>query len=215
MPASTATWAATLVFLLATPVLAGSITEVEPNDSLAQAQNIDSAFDLTYDVNIENSAGQNVSLLIPHAEIDGAGNGTSDSDWFSFTVANSGDIGIFDVDLVTNAQNETFDSFIRLYDNSGTLLDFSVDSVSVPVVTDTGSPSPADKFDDFLEYTFSSAGTYKILLDDSLQSNIPAGTEYVLNVSIGTPIPEPTSLALLVLGLSAAGLAARRRGTRR
>ena len=63
-----------LTILLTTHANAAPVIEIEPNDSIATAQNRDGAFSLDFDINIENDAGINTSTTIPHAEVQGTGN---------------------------------------------------------------------------------------------------------------------------------------------
>lgn len=67
----------------------GSLNEVEPNNSIDTAQNLDSSFVLQVNPNVESSD------TIPHVSIAGTGNGTFD--YYSFT-ATAGSTGIFDID---------------------------------------------------------------------------------------------------------------------
>ncbi|MBI5761522.1 MAG: pre-peptidase C-terminal domain-containing protein, partial [Planctomycetales bacterium] len=139
--------------LLVPTVLPGApINEVEANNSLATAQNLDNAgWSTTFDANI-GDATVNTSTTIPHVTIIGTGNGTFD--YYSFTVANVGDRGIFDIDA-TNAG--LGDSEIFLYDALGNLLAQDDDSS----ITEGAGGSTTGN-DSFLEFTFLAAGTYII-----------------------------------------------------
>ena len=55
---------------------AGVVPESEPNEPLPLAQNVDAFFTLGFDPSIEDSAGINTSLTIPHVEIVSPGDGT-------------------------------------------------------------------------------------------------------------------------------------------
>jgi Ca2+-binding RTX toxin-like protein len=184
-------WLAPLLTVLAAMVaglvlsagiaLAAPVGEVEPNDSPAEAQNIDGSFSRDFDPNIGDQT-TNTSTIIPHATVNGTGNDTVD--YYSFTVS-QGDKGIFDVDgAALNPPEEEFagfDSWIELYDSSGQFLDFSDDSS-----TEWGQGGSVHPFDSYLEYTFQTSGTYYIAVGawPELQP-IPSGTSYQLHVSLG------------------------------
>ena len=63
--------AAALVLAPATE--AGLVTEIESNDTLATAQNIDGSFTLDFSADIGNAAGANTSTSMPHVTIQGTG----------------------------------------------------------------------------------------------------------------------------------------------
>ena len=88
--------------------------EVESNNSLASAQNLDNAFwSLAFNQNIGDFFG-NTSEKIPHLTVKGTGDGTVD--YYSFDVANAGDRGIFDIDFGFTFEfgfsSNFFDSFV-------------------------------------------------------------------------------------------------------
>ncbi len=70
---------AAMAVVYAGPAMAASVSEVEPNDSIAQAQNIDPYFSLNSDPNITDST------TVPHATVDATGNDTFD--YYSFKVS--------------------------------------------------------------------------------------------------------------------------------
>ena len=96
----------------------GFISEFEPNNSLASAQNIDSFFSLANDLPISSST------TIPHVSIYGTGNGTFD--YYSFTVSTPGSRGIFDIDFgITGTgffSRRGIDTELFLFDNAGNFL---------------------------------------------------------------------------------------------
>src|SRR5688500_16741802 len=112
--------------------LAASVSEVEPNDSLAEAQHIDRAsFTLDSDPNIGDDH-INTSTTVPHATLNGTGNDTVD--YYSFTVSQAGDGVILDVDGAFVCDEEItlcgFDSWVELFDSSGQTLDQNDDATS-------------------------------------------------------------------------------------
>ena len=180
------------------------VPEAEPNNTLLTALPIDDlGFSLDFDPNIGDSFNINTSTLIPHLSILGTGDGSYD--FYSFTVANAGDRGIFDIDNGQSVGGGSFDSVLYLFDASGTQLIRSDDAG-----IDPGSISGLDSL---LDFTFPTAGTYIIAVADFggvggggpggiVDSPIPFGADYTLHVSIenhptstGTvPTPTPTAV---------------------
>lgn len=154
----------------------GIVAEVEPNDSPATAQDLDGeGWNLIEDPNITDST------TIPHVSVLGTGNGTFD--YYSFTVENAGDRGIFDIDF------NSFDTELFLYDTSGNLIQSNDDSGFDP-----GGGGLAS----FIEHTFAAPGTYIIGVGrfDSFNSggqiagSTPrVGDSYTLHVSLEGQTP--------------------------
>lgn len=158
--------------------------EVEPNDSIATAQNIDALFTLDFNANVGNQT-TNTSTVLPHAGIFGTGDNTFDN--YSFTVANAGDIGIFDIDSTF-----AMDSHLRLYDAGGNQLTSNDDSF-----TGFGQGGSVSGFDSYLEYTFSAPGTYIVEVGSCCVDVVPPGASYELNVSVGAdPFPPIAPIVL-------------------
>ncbi|MCP4470494.1 MAG: hypothetical protein GY815_07380, partial [Gammaproteobacteria bacterium] len=95
------------------------VTEEAGNDSIADAQNIDRYFSLGYsaDVGDENS---NTSETIPYVSITGTGDYSYD--YFEFTVTAENSLAIFDIDYGYGTEEGSFDTYLRIYDESGNLL---------------------------------------------------------------------------------------------
>ena len=158
--------------LLNNSIAGATVSELEPNDSIASAQSLDlEVFQLVNNPNVQNSTTR------PYVVISGTGNGTFD--YYSFTVPNAGAIGTFDTDA-TN-----FDTELFLFDIGGTLLALNDDAA-----LDPGSISSLDSF---ISFTFPSAGVYTIGVgrfnSDSTGGAITGSTPitgdaYQLNVSI-------------------------------
>ncbi len=148
----------------------GRVTELEPNNGIDEAQPIDGEFLLEFNPNIHDT-GQNTSETIPHTTIEGTGDGTFDV--YSFFVT-AGARAIFDIDATDN-----LDSYLRLYDAGGTVLDQNDD-------TFFGGEDPGSdtSLDSFLEYTFSSTGQYFIEVGSCCVSEVTDGGTYELHVSI-------------------------------
>jgi hypothetical protein len=194
-------WLTPLLALLAAMVagvlyagvaLAAPVNEEEPNDSIAQAQNIDGAFTLDQDPDIGDTT-TNTSTTIPHATV--VGTGDNSVDYYAFTVTQAGERGIFDIDYAL-VPPEGFDAYLILYDSSGTPL---VDADDAP--TAWGQGGSVHPFDSYLEYTFATPGTYYIGVSSCcnfFQPNpIPDGTSYELQVSLeahelASTVPQTT-----------------------
>ncbi|EFL89370.1 VCBS domain-containing protein [Ahrensia sp. R2A130] len=142
----------------------------EPNDNIFTAQNIDSAFVLLADPNVQDSATE------PHVSIVGTGDNTQDV--FEFTVANPGTRFVFDIDFgdEAGANSTDVDLSLRVLDSNGIELGASNDSIS-PV--DAGS---ADSRDPNIDLVIANAGTYFVRVYDDF-GVVPAGTTYTLHIT--------------------------------
>lgn len=146
---------------------AAAVDEVEGNDSIAHAQNIDEYFSLDHDPDIGHST------TVPHATVNGTGNGTYD--FYSFTVseAGAGSVGLLDVD----GAMYSFDSWLSLYNSSGALIGQNDDAGY--------DPGTAHPYDSYMAYAFPTAGTYYISVSRYPGSNpVPHGGTYRLHVSL-------------------------------
>jgi Ca2+-binding RTX toxin-like protein len=187
---------ATGLLVAAGVALAATINEVEPNDSIDQAQNIDaSAFTLDEDPDIGDCT-QNTSTVYPHATIDGTGNDTVD--YYSFEVQ-GGQTGIFDVDGAGHLDPYDgtfygFGSWINLYDSSGNLL-ASADDAD----TSCGAGGSEHPYDSYVEYLFQTSGTYYIAVGrfPGLEP-IPSGTSYQLHISLAVYPPKCQGLDVTI-----------------
>ena len=161
---------AAMVVVYAGAAWAASVSEVEPNNSIAEAQNIDgSSFSLDFDPNIGNAA-INTSESVPHATINGTGNDTRDL--YSFTVSQAGDGVILDVDGAIHCNEEAcsgFDSWLSLFDSSGQGVYNDDES------PEWGQGGSVSALDSYLEYTFETPGTYYVAVGADLTSGIPSG----------------------------------------
>ncbi|MDX1924959.1 MAG: DVUA0089 family protein [Pirellulaceae bacterium] len=158
--------------LLNNVISGATVVELEPNDSLVTAQDLDlETFQLVNNPNVANSTTR------PYVVIPGTGNGTFD--YYSFTVPNAGAVGTFDTDA-TN-----FDTELFLFDAAGNLLTSNDDA---PL--DAGSTSSLDSF---INFTFPAPGVYVIgvgRFDSFVSGGAIAGStplngdRYQLNVSV-------------------------------
>jgi hypothetical protein len=189
-----ATMAAMVVY--AGAALATSVSEAEPNDSIDEAQNLDPLLSLDADPNITNSTTD------PHATVNGMGaSREEDYDYYSFTVPQAGlypIIGIFDIDGAwtghpDDVSTDSFDSFLRLYNSNGDLIDFSDDGPP-----DAGSIEHHTNIspDSYLQHNFLNGGTYYLKVSEHTDTPPPFG--YKLNVSVpdGTQDYNPPQLNL-------------------
>src|SRR5215204_3450937 len=100
--------------------LAAVVDEVEPNNSIAAAQNIDVAsFDTSVNADIADDT------TVPHATVNGTGNETHD--YYKFTVPPGNPVRvILDMDHTTpddtTGSDPQYDPWIQLYDSGGVLL---------------------------------------------------------------------------------------------
>jgi hypothetical protein len=176
---------AAMVVVYAGAALATPVSDVEPNDSMAQAQNINDSFSLDSDANITDST------TVPHATVNGTGNDTYD--YYSFTVPQAGvsTTGVFDID----GAFPSFDSSLRLYDSNGNFIAENDDLGSPDAGSVSCDPGCGDEpytVDSYLVYNFPHAGTYYIkvswfnsyVVPYDLDAPVPGGASYKLHVSV-------------------------------
>ena len=149
------------------------INEVEANNTVDTAMDLD-AYDwsLRDDVNIGDRY-RNTSRTIPHITIRGTGNDSYD--WYTFTVANAGDRGIFDID---NGMPDV-DTYLRLYNAAGNLITLNDDRDP-----SAGQGGSSHRYDAFLEHKFAASGDYYLKVSKYYDQEVPLSTDYDLNISL-------------------------------
>jgi hypothetical protein len=166
--------------LYAGVALAATVNEQEPNDTIAEAQNIDNHFSLDFDPDIGDTT-TNTSEEIPHATVEGTGNSTVDV--YEFTVSQTGRV-ILDVDYAF--PDGGFDSYLTLLDSSGNSLGENDDSD--PTFGAQGSVHP---FDSYIEVVLT-PGTYYVEVGSCCpRFPVPDGATYELQVSVEHHADEP------------------------
>lgn len=207
-------WVAVLVStaLFAATGRAAVVAEIEPNDSLAAAQNVDAYFTMDYRDDVGDTT-QNTSTLYPHATIEATGDETFD--YFSFTVAPGVTKLIFDVDHTSStAVLQPFDTKIFLYNAGGA---FFGDNDNALLISD-GALGSTTLMDSYFEFLDPAPGVYVIGVarDDSIPldgriggSPTKAGDLYTIHIS---RVPEPgAALLALLAGGSFVALRPRKR----
>lgn len=182
-----------------------TVPEAEANDSLAGAFNVDnSGFSLIFDANIGDELN-NTSTSIPNLSITGTGNGTYD--YYSFTVNNAGDRGIFDIDFGADSGGGFVDTSLVLFDPSGNIAGSNDEPIAM--TASVGAGGSTSTLDPFLEHTFTQAGLYVIGVAQGGATaqaggidagrELPVGSTYTLQLSlenhstgiITTPLAPP------------------------
>jgi len=167
---------AAMVVVYAGAALAAAVSEVEPNDSIAQAQNIDASFDTSQNADIASSTD------VPNATVNGTGNGSLD--FYKFTVP-AGDPARVILDIDHTTPPGSYDSMIELYDSSGVRIGDNDDDGA-----DSGSTVDGN-FDSRIGTTLD-PGTYYVGVGSfSGFGPVPAGATYQLHVSVGNDTTPP------------------------
>lgn len=208
-----AAWTGVMGMFFSAGASAAVVVEVEGNDTVATAQNVDAAFSLDFRDDVGDTV-QNTSTMFPHATIEATGDDTFD--YFSFTVAPGVTKLIFDVDHTSStAALQPFDTKIFLYDSGG---GFHGDNDNALAISD-GALGSASLMDSYLEVLNPTPGLYAIGIarDDAIPldghiggSPTKAGDVYTIHVS-QTPEPSAALIALVAAGCTALTLRRRRR----
>lgn len=176
-----------------------SIIEVEPNDSLEQAQDIDGLFTRSYSGNIGDQTS-NTSTSIPHVSIAGTGDGSYD--YFSFSVDSVPSRSIFDIDSGAGGSGH-INTYLRVYDTAGNLVASNDDAA-----ISNGQGGSTHLFDAFLVHDFSQTGTYTVKVSRFTDSGIRSGDNYALHISnqsstvVDPALADATLSALAIDGVT-------------
>lgn len=149
-----------------------------PNDSLAAPRSLEGEhFNTTFNPNINDHLGNNISTTVPYVIIQGTGEstGTPTADYYSFEVTTPGSFGYFDID------GASFDTVLDVFGPSpgNNLIGQNDDGA----VLDNGSSSGLDSL---IRVFFPQAGTYTVRVTDlgNAGDTLDAGATYQLNVAI-------------------------------
>ena len=163
---------------------ATNVTEVEPNNTIGAAQNINDDFSVGANPYIQDAE------YWPWVSISASGNETFD--YYAFEVPADGITGVFDIDHGSRVGG-SIDTELCLYTSDGTLLASNDDSNSG---NDSGSVSSSDSY---LSHVFSAPGTYVIGVGayptdcnpNGMIGNTPdAGDTYTLQVSLSAYVVD-------------------------
>jgi filamentous hemagglutinin family protein len=197
-----------------------TLTKIEPNNSIAQAQSLDAFFA----INSSNNFNPDVELSssIPYVSISATGSNPATVDYYSFTVT-AGTRGLFDIDygdkplLAFNQPDpQTIDTKISLFDSQRNLLASNDNALyslgasgSIQLGNGFSNVNPNLSKDSYLRYVFSGSGTYFIqVATNSGQQGIQAPGTYTLQTSLYTPNVD----GRVVNSLPTSGLFARTEG---
>ncbi|AFZ16198.1 two-partner secretion domain-containing protein [Allocoleopsis franciscana] len=166
----------------------GRVSEIEPNNSIAEAQFIaPELFSLQANPDIEASTD------IPHVSIFGTGDGTFD--YYSLMIQAPGSRGIFEIDNSSAAGTGYLDTQIFLFDSAGRRLTQNDDSS-----TALGAGGSTSRLDSFISYEIETPGIYTIGVgryfsfagNGSIAGNpLAPGNQYTLQVSIDNRNTNP------------------------
>jgi hypothetical protein len=205
----------------------------EVGNARASSTNLDPYFDLLPDVSIFDST------TIAHASAVSDNNAFDDVDWYSFTGVAGATI-FLDLDCGSTC-GVSFDPTLALFDGTGTLVAYSDDNdldvgtlntqdpfVGVFILPSSGTYYAAVSNYDRLPDAIASCTSSSYLTrpdgffggiatdgctpgDDSFSGGFWPQGDYILHVSNSLPVPEPSALALVALGLAGLGVRLRTR----
>lgn len=195
--------------------VAGTVTEIEANNSLATAQAVDFHFTLDFSPDIGNGTHtDNTSTTIPHVTVIGSGDGSFD--YYSFHFPGPGTTFGFVVLDIDHASSG-FNSHVALWSADGTLLghndDYDYRGGAGGSRLDYGGTT---SYDSLMTTYLTAPGTYIVGVGryaaspgtggysgGFIDAEIQPGDAYTLQISVqGVPVvPEPASWAMTIAGL--------------
>ncbi|MEM7057617.1 MAG: calcium-binding protein [Pseudomonadota bacterium] len=138
------------------------------------------AVDLTTDTSRWSTA-ENPDILdataVPHMTVFGAGSGSEH--WYSLTAGGAETITL-DIDYGDHGIGGSADYVIEIYDSTGTTLLASNDNADA----EDGAGGSTNDSDPFMQFTTAAAGTFLVRVKTAASNTVPAGAEYLLNVSL-------------------------------
>lgn len=193
----------------ATTVQAGSYSDTTLNNSFATAANINPFFTTEFSPDIGNSSGTNTSLAGPWVTIAGQGNGASD--YFSFDVSQEGQRVTLDIDYTMAHPNNPygFDAKVALWRQVGTNT-YSLLNSNDDFDTAAGAGGSVHPWDSFLVQNVPAGHYIADVAEFPNQPDIASDRQYTLQVQV-SPVPEPGSYAMLLVGLGIIGAVYRRK----
>jgi len=164
---------------------ATNTTEVEPNNTIETAQNIDNDFSVGANPDIQDAE------IWPWVSISSSYDSTFD--YYAFEVPVGGVTGVFDIDYGSGVGG-SIDTELCLYASDGTLLASNDDSNS-----GNGASGSATNLDSYISHVFSAPGTYVIGVGEyptdcntnGMAGNPPdADDTYALQISLSAHVVD-------------------------
>ena len=182
----TSTTLALIICAALTPSLAraGDTTEVEPNNTIGTAQNINNDFSVGANPDIQDAG------IWPWVSIRSSNDSTFD--YYAFEVPAGGVTGIIDIDYGSGGSG-SIDTELCLYASDGTLLASNDDSNS-----GNGASGSVASLDSYISHVFPAPGTYVIGVGEY-------PTDCNTNGMTGNP-PDADDTYELQISLSAHGM---------
>ena len=177
------------------PASAATVNNPGGNDSVATAFSLDGYFSLEFDGDIESGDGTNESTTIPHVTVNAVAE-VGRRQYYAFTVAAAGALGIFDTD---SAEINGLDTYITLYDTDGVTVLAENDDSPFDGPGDNVIP---DTFNSFLTFSFPAPGVYFLEVAECCTEGFPVAAPYQLHVSLSSAAVPPSTLAAAVLPAS-------------
>ena len=196
-------WTLLPLALLAASAWAASYNDTTPNNSFATAVNLNPYFSSGANPDVGDAGGANTALLAPWVTVHGQGNGGYD--YFRFTTAARGRV-ILDMDYTWGYAGNTsgFDSFLTVYDSAQHVGGLNDDEPSLAA----GAGGSFSGRDSFIEMQGLLAGTYYVRVGRGVSDQpLFDGARYTLQVQSFqiAAVPEPSSYALLLVGMVVMG----------